>query len=63
MCNYAEAAQAVGLDSIWLSDNIVSRNPTPDITCMFATTARCTVKRQNRYSLYVEHVVFEHSAR
>jgi alkanesulfonate monooxygenase SsuD/methylene tetrahydromethanopterin reductase-like flavin-dependent oxidoreductase (luciferase family) len=25
MCNYAEAAEAVGLDSMWLSDKIVSR--------------------------------------
>ena len=44
MCNYAEAAEAVGLDSIWLSDEIVSRNPTPDMTCMFAMSARCAAK-------------------
>ena len=44
MCNYAQAAEAVGLDSIWLSDEIVSRNPTPDTTCMFAMSARCAVK-------------------
>jgi probable F420-dependent oxidoreductase len=42
MCNYAEAAEAVGLDSIWLSDHIVTRNPTLDITCMFAMIAART---------------------
>jgi hypothetical protein len=44
MCNYAEGAEAVRLDSIWLSNQIVSRNPTPDMTCIFAMTARCAVK-------------------
>jgi probable F420-dependent oxidoreductase len=42
MGNYAEAAEAVGLDSIWLSDHIVTRNPTLDITCMFAMIAART---------------------
>ena len=42
LCNYAEAAEAVGLDSIWLSDHIVTRNPTLDITCMFAMIAART---------------------
>jgi hypothetical protein len=41
---YAEAAEAVGLDSMWLPDKSVSRNPTPEITCMFAMTARCAVE-------------------
>jgi probable F420-dependent oxidoreductase len=42
LCNYAEAAEAVGLDSIWLSDHIVTRNPTLDISCMFAMIAART---------------------
>jgi probable F420-dependent oxidoreductase len=42
MCDYAETAEAVGLDSIWLSDHIVTRNPTLDITCMFAMIAART---------------------
>jgi alkanesulfonate monooxygenase SsuD/methylene tetrahydromethanopterin reductase-like flavin-dependent oxidoreductase (luciferase family) len=41
---YAEAAEAVGLDSMWLPDKSVRRNPTPEITCMFAMTARCAVE-------------------
>jgi probable F420-dependent oxidoreductase len=39
ICNYAEMAEAVGLDSIWLSDHIVTRNPTLDISCLFAMIA------------------------
>jgi len=39
ICNYAELAEAVGLDSIWLSDHIVTRNPTLDISCLFAMIA------------------------
>jgi probable F420-dependent oxidoreductase len=42
LCTYAEAAEAVGLDSIWLSDHIVTRNPTLDITCLFAMIAART---------------------
>ncbi|HZP46729.1 MAG TPA: LLM class flavin-dependent oxidoreductase [Candidatus Binataceae bacterium] len=42
LCQYAEAAEAVGLDSIWLSDHIVTRNPTLDITCLFAMIAART---------------------
>ena len=42
LCNYAEQSEAVGLDSLWLSDHIVTRNPTLDITCMFAMIAART---------------------
>jgi len=42
LCTCAEAAEAVGLDSIWLSDHIVTRNPTLDITCLFAMIAART---------------------
>ena len=42
LCHYAEAAEAVGLDSLWLSDHIVTRNPTLDITCLFAMIAART---------------------
>lgn len=42
LCTYAEAAEAVGLDSLWLSDHIVTRNPTLDITCLFAMIAART---------------------
>jgi probable F420-dependent oxidoreductase len=41
-CRYAETAEAVGLDSIWLSDHIVTRNPTIDITCLFSMVAART---------------------
>jgi probable F420-dependent oxidoreductase len=39
LCEYAEVSEAVGLDSLWLSDHIVTRNPTLDITCLFAMIA------------------------
>ncbi|MGH7933900.1 MAG: LLM class flavin-dependent oxidoreductase [Candidatus Binataceae bacterium] len=39
LCSYAENAEAAGLDSLWLSDHIVTRNPTLDITCLFAMIA------------------------
>jgi probable F420-dependent oxidoreductase len=42
LCNAAEFAEAVGLDSLWLSDHIVTRNPTLDITCLFAMIAART---------------------
>jgi probable F420-dependent oxidoreductase len=42
LCKYAEAVEAVGLDSIWLSDHIVTRNPSLDITCLFAMMAART---------------------
>jgi alkanesulfonate monooxygenase SsuD/methylene tetrahydromethanopterin reductase-like flavin-dependent oxidoreductase (luciferase family) len=48
---HAEAAEAVGLDSMWLPEKSVSRNPTPEITCMFAMIARCAVEAKGRYCL------------
>ncbi len=42
LCRYGETAEAVGLDSIWLSDHIVTRNPTLDIACLFALLAART---------------------
>jgi probable F420-dependent oxidoreductase len=42
LCEYAETAEAVGLDSIWLSDHTVTRNPSLDITCLFAMIAART---------------------
>ena len=39
ICGYAELAEAAGLDSLWLSDHIVTRNPTLDISCLFAMIA------------------------
>jgi len=42
LCQYAETAEAIGLDSIWLSDHIVTRNPDLDITCLFAMIAART---------------------
>jgi len=44
LCTCAEVAEAVGLDSIWLSDHIVTRNPTLDITCLFAMIAARTTR-------------------
>jgi probable F420-dependent oxidoreductase len=44
LCQSAELAEAVGLDSLWLSDHIVTRNPTLDITCLFAMIAARTKK-------------------
>jgi probable F420-dependent oxidoreductase len=34
----------MGLDSLWLSDHIVTRNPTLDVTCLFAMIAARTKK-------------------
>jgi probable F420-dependent oxidoreductase len=42
LCKCAEVAEGVGMDSIWLSDHIVTRNPTLDITCLFAMFAART---------------------
>jgi probable F420-dependent oxidoreductase len=42
LCNAAEFAETMGLDSLWLSDHIVTRNPTLDITCLFAMIAART---------------------
>ncbi len=39
LCTSAETAEAAGLDSLWLSDHIVTLNPTLDITCVFAMIA------------------------
>ncbi len=44
LCGFAETAEAVGMDSIWLSDHIVTRNPNLDITCLFAMIAARTRK-------------------
>lgn len=44
ICSYAERAEAVGIDSIWLSDHIVSRNPELDISCIMAMFAARTKK-------------------
>jgi probable F420-dependent oxidoreductase len=44
ICGYAELAEAVGLDSLWLSDHIVTRNPTLEISCLFAMIAGRTLR-------------------
>ena len=44
LCTSAEVAEDMGLDSLWLSDHIVTRNPTLDITCLFAMIAARTKK-------------------
>ena len=44
LCTSAEMAEDLGLDSIWLSDHIVTRNPTLDITCLFSMIAARTKK-------------------
>jgi probable F420-dependent oxidoreductase len=45
ICSYAERAEGVGIDSIWLSDQIVSRQiPNLDITCTMAMFAARTKK-------------------
>ncbi|MGE0823170.1 MAG: LLM class flavin-dependent oxidoreductase [Candidatus Binatia bacterium] len=44
ICDYAERAEAVGIDSIWLSDHIVSRIPDLDISCIMAMFAARTKK-------------------
>ncbi len=42
--NYAVSAEEVGIDSIWLSDHVVSRNPSLDTTCVMAAWAARTKK-------------------
>ena len=42
--NYAVSAEDVGIDSIWLSDHVVSRNPSLDTTCVMAAWAARTKK-------------------
>ena len=44
ICAYVERAEDVGIDSIWLSDHIVSRNPSLDIACVMAMFAARTKK-------------------
>ncbi len=44
ICSYAERAEAIGIDSIWLSDHIVSRNPELEISCIMAMFAARTKK-------------------
>ena len=39
VCDYAERAEDLGIDSIWLSDHIVARNPSFDIACIMALWA------------------------
>ncbi len=42
ICAYAERAEDLGIDSIWLSDHIVSRQPHLDIACVMALFAART---------------------
>ena len=42
ICSYAERAEDLGIDSIWLSDHIVSRQPSLDISCVMAMFAART---------------------
>lgn len=42
ICSYAERAEDLGIDSIWLSDHIVSRNPELEISCIMAMFAART---------------------
>lgn len=42
ICSYAERAEDLGIDSIWLSDRIVSRQPTLEISCVMAMFAART---------------------
>jgi alkanesulfonate monooxygenase SsuD/methylene tetrahydromethanopterin reductase-like flavin-dependent oxidoreductase (luciferase family) len=44
ICSYAERAEDAGIDSIWLSDHIVSRQPDLDITCIMSMFAARTKK-------------------
>jgi probable F420-dependent oxidoreductase len=42
ICAYAERAEDLGIDSIWLSDHIVSREPSLDVACVMALFAART---------------------
>ncbi len=42
ICTYAERAEDLGIDSIWLSDHIVSRHPHLEISCVMAMFAART---------------------
>ena len=44
ICDYAERAEDMGIDSIWLSDHIVARNPSFDTACIMAMWAGRTKK-------------------
>ena len=44
VCTYAERAEALGIDSIWLSDRISSRQPQLDIACVMAMFAARTTR-------------------
>src|SRR5262249_23754442 len=44
ICAYAERAEDLGIDSIWLSDHIVSRQPHLDIACVMALFAARTTR-------------------
>jgi len=44
ICSYAERAEDMGIDSIWLSDHIVARNPSFDTACIMAMWAGRTKK-------------------
>ena len=36
ICAYAERAEDLGIDSVWLSDHLVSRQPSLEISTVFA---------------------------
>lgn len=42
ICDYAERAEELGIDSIWLSDHVVSREPHLEISCVMALFAART---------------------
>jgi len=42
ICRYAERAEDLGIDSIWLSDHIVGHEPSLDIACVMALFAART---------------------
>src|SRR5262249_5775128 len=42
ICEYAERAEDLGIDSIWLSDHVVSRQPHLEIACVMALFAART---------------------
>jgi probable F420-dependent oxidoreductase len=44
VCAFAERAEALGIDSIWLSDRVSSRQPQLDIACVMAMFAARTAR-------------------
>lgn len=44
ICEFAERAEDLGIDSIWLSDHVVSRQPQLDIACVMAMFAARTTR-------------------